>query len=212
MPLHWPSVRQYRTPLSDFGRGFRSEQGFLDPMWRPVHARETSGRAGNPDRDAQGPHRPEDARCRPSTQRLQAIEEAGYNTFLLRTRDVFLDMLTDSGTNAMSDNQLAAMMVSDDAYAGGESFYKLARRRARTCWASSTACPSTRAAPPSTCWPRSSSSRATWCPMNYHFTTTKAHFELAGGTVLEIYTRRGAEDREHQPVQGQPGPRASSRP
>ena len=53
-------------------------------------------------------------------------KQAGYNTFLLRTRDVFLDMLTDSGTNAMSDNQLAAMMVSDDAYAGSESFYKLA--------------------------------------------------------------------------------------
>jgi tryptophanase len=59
-------------------------------------------------------------------RRLEAIGEAGYNTFLLRTRDVFLDMLTDSGTNAMSDNQLAAMMVSDDAYAGSESFYKLA--------------------------------------------------------------------------------------
>ena len=54
------------------------------------------------------------------------MRRAGYNTFLLRSRDVFLDMLTDSGTNAMSDNQLAAMMVSDDAYAGWESFYKLA--------------------------------------------------------------------------------------
>lgn len=58
----------------------------------------------------------------PIAQRRRAISEAGYNTFLLRSRDVFLDMLTDSGTNAMSDNQLASMMVSDDAYAGGESF------------------------------------------------------------------------------------------
>ena len=61
----------------------------------------------------------------PLERRLQAITEGGYNTFLLRTRDIFMDMLTDSGTNAMSDNQLASMMVSDDAYAGSESFYKL---------------------------------------------------------------------------------------
>ena len=61
----------------------------------------------------------------PIQERLRAITEAGFNTFLLRTRDVFIDMLTDSGTNAMSDNQLASMMVSDDAYAGGESYYRL---------------------------------------------------------------------------------------
>ena len=62
----------------------------------------------------------------PIRQRMQAIQEAGFNTFLLRTRDIFLDMLTDSGTNAMSDNQLAAMMQADDAYAGSESFFRLA--------------------------------------------------------------------------------------
>ena len=60
-----------------------------------------------------------------ASERLRAIRDAGFNTFLLRTRDVFLDMLTDSGTNAMSDRQQAAMMVADDAYAGSESFYRL---------------------------------------------------------------------------------------
>ncbi len=60
----------------------------------------------------------------PIQQRLEAIQTAGFNT-LLRSRDIFLDMLTDSGTNAMSDRQLAAMMAADDAYAGSESFYRL---------------------------------------------------------------------------------------
>jgi tryptophanase len=59
----------------------------------------------------------------PATQRLECLCAVGYNTFLLPAREVFLDMLTDSGTNAMSDNQLAAMVVADDAYAGSESFY-----------------------------------------------------------------------------------------
>ncbi len=63
----------------------------------------------------------------PAMERLNSLRSVGYNTFLLPSREVFLDMLTDSGTNAMSDNQLAAMMVADDAYAGSESFFKLAR-------------------------------------------------------------------------------------
>jgi tryptophanase len=65
-------------------------------------------------------------RLAPARERLRSIEEAGYNTFLLRTRDLFLDMLTDLGANAMTDVQQGAMMVADDAYAGSESFYKLA--------------------------------------------------------------------------------------
>jgi tryptophanase len=62
----------------------------------------------------------------PVADRLGAIEAAGHNTFLLRTRSIFRDMLTDSGANAMSGDQLAARMQAGDAYAGSESFYKLA--------------------------------------------------------------------------------------
>ena len=58
-------------------------------------------------------------------ERYRAINEAGYNTFLLNTNDIFLDMLTDSGTNAMSDNQLASMLQADDAYAGSQSYYRM---------------------------------------------------------------------------------------
>ena len=61
----------------------------------------------------------------PVERRLDAMKEAGFNTFRLGTKDVYLDMLTDSGTNAMSDNQLAAMMRADDAYAGSQSFERL---------------------------------------------------------------------------------------
>ena len=61
----------------------------------------------------------------PLEERKKAMAEAGFNTFLLRNRDVYLDMLTDSGVNAMSDLQLAAMMKADDSYAGSETFYKL---------------------------------------------------------------------------------------
>lgn len=120
-------------------------------------------------------------------ERLKAMEEAGYNTFLLRTRNVFLDMLTDSGTNAMSDNQLGAMMVADDAYAGSESFYKL-EDAVKEIFGTQYLLPVHQGRAAEHLLAKVFVKPGDVIPMNYHFTTTKAHFTLAGGTVLEIFT------------------------
>jgi len=137
----------------------------------------------------------------PSKRRLEAMAEAGYNTFLLRTRDVFLDMLTDSGTNAMSDNQLAAMMVSDDAYAGSESFYKLADA-VKDVLGFSWTMPVHQGRAAEHLLAKVFVKPGDFVVMNYHFTTTRAHFELAGGKVLELFTDEAMNTQSSVPFRG----------
>lgn len=88
----------------------------------------------------------------PVERRLEAAREAGFNTFQLSTNDVYLDMLTDSGVNAMSDNQIAAMFRADDAYAGSQSFDRLKQASGMSS-ARNTFCPPTRGAPVKTSLP-----------------------------------------------------------
>ncbi len=137
----------------------------------------------------------------PVERRLQAMEEGGYNTFSLRTRDIFLDMLTDSGTNAMSDNQLAAMMVSDDAYAGCESFYKLASS-IKDILGFDYVLPVHQGRAAEHLLAKVFVKPGQVIPMNYHFTTTRAHFELAGGRVLEIYRDEALNTQSTNPFKG----------
>jgi tyrosine phenol-lyase len=137
----------------------------------------------------------------PVAERLRAIEEAGYNTFLLRTRDVFIDMLTDSGTNAMSDNQLAAMMVSDDAYAGGGSYYKMLAA-VKDVLGFEYCVPAHQGRAAEHLLAKIFIKPGQVIPMNYHFTTTKAHFEMAGGRVLEIYTDGALKTESDCPFKG----------
>jgi tryptophanase len=140
-------------------------------------------------------------RLAPARERLKAIEAAGYNTFQLRSRDIFIDMLTDSGTNAMSDNQLAAMMQSDDAYAGGESFYKLADA-VQEIFGYKYLLPVHQGRAAEHLLAKTFVKPGHIVPMNYHFTTTKAHFDMAGGKVLELYTPEALKATSTFPFKG----------
>ena len=140
-------------------------------------------------------------RLAPARERLKAMEEAGYNTFLLRSRDIFLDMLTDSGTNAMSDNQQAAMMQSDDAYAGSESFYRLLDS-VREIFGYEYLLPTHQGRAAEHLLAKTFVKPGHIVPMNYHFTTTKAHFNLAGGKVLELYGPEALNTESTFPFKG----------
>ena len=123
----------------------------------------------------------------PIEQRLNAIKEAGNNTFLLKNRDVYLDMLTDSGTNAMSDRQLSAMMVADDSYAGSETFYRL-EKAAQKFFGKKYFLPAHQGRACEHILARSLVKQGDVVPMNYHFTTTKTHINMMGGCVEELFT------------------------
>jgi tyrosine phenol-lyase len=141
------------------------------------------------------------ARLACAGERLEAMEKAGYNTFLLRTRDIFLDMLTDSGTNAMSDNQQAAMMQADDAYAGSESFYRLADA-VKDVFGYQYLLPAHQGRAAEHLLAKTFVKPGHVVPMNYHFTTTKAHFDLAGGKVLELYGPEALKPVSSYPFKG----------
>ena len=123
----------------------------------------------------------------PIEQRLQCLKKAGNNTFLLHNKDVFLDMLTDSGTNAMSDRQLGSMMIADDAYAGSETFYRL-EKVVKRFFNKKYFLPAHQGRACEHILSKTLVKPGDVVPMNYHFTTTKTHITLCGGRVEEIFT------------------------
>ncbi|MGM0375220.1 MAG: tryptophanase [Bacteroidota bacterium] len=138
---------------------------------------------------------------RPIDERLKAINEGGYNTFLLNTRDVFLDMLTDSGTNAMSDNQISSMLQADDAYAGSQSFDRM-EQAIRDVFGKQYILPVHQGRAAENVVSQVFIKEGDVIPMNYHFTTTKAHMELNGGTLFEIYTDEALKIKSDHPFKG----------
>ncbi|GEO80788.1 tryptophanase [Pararhodospirillum oryzae] len=137
----------------------------------------------------------------PIERRLEAIRAAGNNTFLLRNRDIYLDMLTDSGVNAMSDRQLAAMMESDDSYAGSETYAKL-EEKIREIFGTEYFLPVHQGRAAENIISRVFVKPGTIVPMNYHFTTSKAHVVLNGGTVEELLIDEGLAVTSTHPFKG----------
>ncbi|MFW5830610.1 MAG: tryptophanase [Prolixibacteraceae bacterium] len=138
---------------------------------------------------------------KPIEERLNAINEAGYNTFLLNTKDIFLDQLTDSGTNAMSDNQVSSMLQADDAYAGSQSFYRM-EKALRDVFGKEYVLPVHQGRAAENIISQVFIKKGQVIPMNYHFTTTKEHMELNGGKVLEIYKDDALQIKSDKPFKG----------
>ncbi|WP_218005812.1 tyrosine phenol-lyase [Actinomadura hibisca] len=140
----------------------------------------------------------EPIRLKSHADRLRAIAQAGYNTFLLRSEDVYIDLLTDSGTNAMSDRQWAGMMLGDESYAGARNFYHL-QRAVREVYGFRHLVPTHqgRAAEHITSQLRIKPGQ--FVPMNMYFTTTREHVERAGGRFVDCIV-----DSAHDPTSDDP--------
>jgi len=137
----------------------------------------------------------------PVEDRLEAMQDAGFNTFLLQNRDVFMDMLTDSGVNAMSQNQYAAMMQADDSYAGSETYYRL-EAVLQDIFAMKYFLPAHQGRACENIIAQTLVKPGQATIMNYHFTTTKAHITLNGGSVEEILTDEGFKIKSDVPFKG----------
>ena len=131
-------------------------------------------------------------------QRFQAIREAGYNTFLLRSEDVYIDLLTDSGTSAMSDWQWAGMMLGDEAYAGSRNFYHL-EEKVRHYYGYKYLIPTHQGRGAEHIISRILIKPGDVIPGNMYFTTTRLHQELAGGRFADVII-----DEAHDPLSEHP--------
>ena len=125
--------------------------------------------------------------------REEAIREAGYNTFLLRSEDVWIDLLTDSGTSAMSDRQWAGMMLGDEAYAGSKNFYNL-ERAVQDVYGYKYLVPTHQGRGAEHILSKCLIKPGDYIPGNMYFTTTRLHQELAGGTFVDVIG-----DEAHEP-------------
>lgn len=136
-----------------------------------------------------------------ASQRKKAMQEAGYNTFLLKSEDVYIDLLTDSGTSAMSDRQWAGMMMGDEAYAGSRNFYHL-EEVVKDVYGYKYLIPTHQGRGAENILSKILINKGDIIPGNMYFTTTRLHQELAGGKFEDIIIDEAHEPESEFPFKG----------
>jgi tyrosine phenol-lyase len=134
-------------------------------------------------------------------ERERAISGAGYNTFLLRSDDVYIDLLTDSGTSAMSDRQWSALMVGDESYAGSRSFYQLVDA-VREVYGYEELVPTHQGRGAEHLLSQILIKPGDIVPGNMYFTTTRFHQEYAGGTFVDVIVDEAHQPQSEDPFKG----------
>lgn len=134
-------------------------------------------------------------------ERERALREAGYNTFLLRSEDVYIDLLTDSGTSAMSDRQWAGIMLGDEAYAGSRNFYHL-EEAIQTYYGYHYIVPTHQGRGAEHLISQAAIKPGQFVPGNMYFTTTRLLQELAGGTFVDVIIDEAHDPTNLHPFKG----------
>lgn len=134
-------------------------------------------------------------------ERERALADAGFNTFLLRSEDVYIDLLTDSGTNAMSDRQWAGMMLGDEAYAGSRNYYRL-EEAVRKYYGFEYLIPTHQGRAAEHILSKLLIRPGDHVPGNMYFTTTRLHQELAGGTFHDVIIDAAHDPKSDNPFKG----------
>lgn len=134
-------------------------------------------------------------------QRKKALTAAGYNTFLLKSEDVYIDLLTDSGTSAMSDRQWAGMMMGDEAYAGSKNFYHL-EDVVKSVYGYKYLVPTHQGRGAENILSKILIKKGNIVPGNMYFTTTRLHQELAGGRFEDIIIDEAHDPDNEFPFKG----------
>jgi tyrosine phenol-lyase len=136
-----------------------------------------------------------------AAERKHALAAAGYNTFLLRSDDVYIDLLTDSGTSAMSDRQWAGMMLGDEAYAGSRNFYRL-EEAVRAFYGYPHLVPTHQGRGAEHLLSKAAIAPGQFVPGNMYFTTTRAHQELAGAEFVDVIIDEAHDPDDEHPFKG----------